>query len=284
MPIAYVNGSNIRYAQYCGENNSKQDDKVHHVLFIHGIGSSLIAWRDIPEALSNISTMKDEHFHTIAVDLIGFGGSDKPQTANYTIKGFSKFIVDFIREEEIGIKSNEKITLVGHSLGGYIATEVAIENKDLIEKLVLIDSSGMLTQPTPLLQQYHDVAMVPEPEFEKVKKVFEQMYANPLLLHPLVVDIFIRTIKEQGAKRAFKTAFDDSTTRLIELERLKQIKDIPCLLIWGRKDSLIPLDYSNGFKEVFSNAEFKIIEDAGHAPFVEKTALVYEKLGTFLTQ
>ena len=77
--------------------------------------------------------------------------------------------------------------------------------------------------------------MESEPEFEKVKKVFEQMYANPLLLHPLVVGIFIRTIKEQGAKRAFKTAFDDSTTRWIQKERLNEIAEIPCLMIWGRK-------------------------------------------------
>jgi len=268
MPNAYVNGSNIKYEQY-GEKKSE------HVLFIHGLGSSSLAWRDIPQALS-------EHFHIITVDLIGFGESDKPQTANYTMKGFSKFIIDF--REAIGIKSDEKITLVGHSLGGYIATEVAIENKALLEKLVLIDSSGMLSQPTPLLQQYHDVAMEPEPEFEKVKKVFEQMYANPLLLHPLVVHIFIKTIKEEGAKRAFKTAFDDSTTRRIEPERLKEIADIPCLIIWGKHDSVIPTNYSNEFKTVFNRVVSETIKDAGHAPFVEKTALVYEKLRTFLTQ
>jgi pimeloyl-ACP methyl ester carboxylesterase len=92
-----------------------------HVLFIHGLGSSSIAWRDIPQALS-------EHFHTITVDLIGFGGSVKPDTADYTIKGFSRFIVDFLRER-IGIKENEKISIVCHSLGGYIAAEVSIEKK-----------------------------------------------------------------------------------------------------------------------------------------------------------
>ena len=126
-------------------------DKNKHVLFIHGLGSSSIVWRDIPQALS-------EHFHTITVDLIGFGGSDKPNTADYTIKGFSKFIVDFLRER-IGIKENEKISIVGHSLGGYIAAQFAIENKKTIEKLVLIDSSGLLEKPTPLLEQYLSAAM-----------------------------------------------------------------------------------------------------------------------------
>jgi pimeloyl-ACP methyl ester carboxylesterase len=107
-------------------------DKNKHVLFIHGLGSSSIAWRDIPQALS-------EHFHTITVDLIGFGGSDKPNTADYTIKGFSKFIVDFLRER-IRIKENEKISIVGHSLGGYIAAEVAIENQQIIQSKDLANS------------------------------------------------------------------------------------------------------------------------------------------------
>ena len=128
---------------------------VHHRLF-----------GDIPQALS-------EHFHTIAVDLIGFGGSDKPNTADYTIKGFSKFIVDFLRDR-IGIKENEKVSIVGHSLGGYIAAEVSIENKNLIEKLVLIDSSGMLKEPTPLLKDYRVAAMQEDPvsRYEKVKRVY----------------------------------------------------------------------------------------------------------------
>ena len=105
----------------------------------------LLAWRDIPDALS-------KYFHTITVDLIGFGLSNKPDTADYTIKGFRKFIVDFLRER-IGLEEREhkKISIVGHSLGGYIAAEVAIGNKEMIEKLVLIDSSGMLEGPTPLL-------------------------------------------------------------------------------------------------------------------------------------
>jgi len=67
--------------------------------------------------------------------LIGFGLSNKPETADYTIKGFRKFIVDFLKER-IGLEEREhkKISIVGHSLGGYIAAEVAIGNKEMIEK------------------------------------------------------------------------------------------------------------------------------------------------------
>jgi pimeloyl-ACP methyl ester carboxylesterase len=66
------------------------------------------------------------YFHTINVDLIGFGESDKPVEGDYTIKGFSKFIANFLKED-IKIGENEKISIVGHSLGGYIAAQFVIE-------------------------------------------------------------------------------------------------------------------------------------------------------------
>jgi pimeloyl-ACP methyl ester carboxylesterase len=271
---ANVNGHNILY------NESKNKDK-RHVLFIHGLGASSFSWRDIPDALS-------AQFHTIALDLIGFGGSDKPKDADYTISGFSKFIIDFLNT--IGLE-NEKITaIVGHSLGGYIALQVAIENKDLIQKLVLIDSSGKLNGPTPLLNQYRDAAMGYSIEryaplkYQNLKDVFEKMYHLPSLLHPLVLASFMDTIEEPFAKDAFKSAFDDSTGNRLQREDLEKIKDIPCLILWGDSDNLIPLDkYSLEFLDGFSNVKLEIVPDSGHAPFVEKTALVYERIRAFIS-
>ena len=80
---------------------------------------------------------------------------------DYTIDYFSKFIKNFLRQ--IGIKAHDKITIIGHSLGGYIAIDYAIENKGQLEKLILIDSSGMLKQPTPLLEQYLAAALENDP-------------------------------------------------------------------------------------------------------------------------
>ena len=101
MPLPTVKGIGTFYREY-------GDIKKEHVLFIHGLGSSSHRWVDIPEALS-------KYFHTITVDLIGSGLSEKPQNADYTIKGLSKFIVDFLIER-IGImdKEHKKISIVGH--------------------------------------------------------------------------------------------------------------------------------------------------------------------------
>ena len=99
-----VKGVCTLYSEY-GDNNDKR------TLFTHGLGASSVAWRDIPEALS-------KYAHTIALDLVGFGGSSKPENANhYTIKGFSKFIMDFLDKIGIREKAHNKISIVGHSLG-----------------------------------------------------------------------------------------------------------------------------------------------------------------------
>ena len=273
MSLPTVKGVGTFYKEY-GDRNDR------HVLFIHGLGASLLAWRDIPDALS-------KYLHTIAVDLIGFGASEKPESADYTIKGLSKFIVDFLVERiEIGKQKHKKISIVGHSLGGYIAAQVAIENKDLVEKIVLIDSSGLLDGPTPLLRDYRVAATEINPitRYEKVKRVLEDLYVGPSRLLPVMVDLFDYVIDKPGAKHAFVVAFDNSTSTQIGKEGFRQINDIPCLVIWGEKDNLIPIEYYYKFKQQLPKANYATIADAGHAPFAEKTALVYDKLRTFLMQ
>ncbi len=108
----------IRYLE--SENGNEGNQR--HILFIHGLGSSAERWLDIPEALSL-------YFHTVAVDLPGFGGSDKPSDMEYTIEAFSNIITEFMGKigigEQDGRSDDARTTLVGHSLGGYIASNIA---------------------------------------------------------------------------------------------------------------------------------------------------------------
>jgi pimeloyl-ACP methyl ester carboxylesterase len=247
-----------------------------HVLFIHGLGSSSLTWRDIPAALS-------EYFQPIVIDLIGFGQSAKPENEEYyTIKGFSKSVADLLKK--IGIEKNKKISIIGHSLGGYIALQIAIENKEMIEKLVLFDSSGLLEGPTPLLEEYRDAAMetVEELRIEKLEKAIGKMYFKSSYMPPVVVETFNGIIKQEGARYAFEKAFHNSTTTKIDAQGFTQIQDIPCLIIWGAEDKVIPIRYFEKFKDKLPEAMYEKIENVGHAPFVERTALVYEKIRTFL--
>lgn len=273
-----LNDFEIRYLKSEKCNSSKKKN----ILFIHGLGSSSDRWLDIPDALSR-------YFHPIvAVDLIGFGGSDKPVTVDYTIEYFSKFIRDFVDCKQIWRNDKDsddddgrKTIIVGHSLGGYIAAKVAIEDQDLIEKLVLIDSSGMLREPTPLLEQYLNVAL--NPSFENVKYVFEQMLGNPALLHPMIVEAFIKRINLPGAKYAFKSAFENSTKKYFESSELQRIENIPALIICGAADKLIPVAHSKRFNKILKRSQLQIVENTGHAPFAEKPSMVFDIMRIFLT-
>lgn len=273
-----VNDFEIRYLKSEKRNTSKKKN----VLFIHGLGSSSDRWLDIPDALSRY------YYPIVAVDLIGFGGSDKPVTIDYTIEYFSKFIRDFIdckqiwrNDDDSNDDDSRKTIIVGHSLGGYIAAKVAIEDQDLIEKLVLIDSSGMLKKPTPLLEQYLNAAL--NPSFENVKNVFELMLGNPALLNLGIVDAFIKRINLVGAKYAFKSAFENSTKKYIELSELQRIENIQALIICGAADKLIPVSHSKQFNKVLKRSRLEIVENTGHAPFSEKPSIIFDIMRIFLT-
>lgn len=186
-----MNGYNILYSESKNVN-------LKHVLFIHG-------YRSIISRLARYSWCVVRTFSYNICRFVGFGGSDKPETADYTIKGFSKFILDFL--QAIGI-INEKICTVGHSLGGYIALQFAIENKSLVEKLVLVDPSGKLSGPTPSLSSYLDVTNEPVPalKYDNLKRVFQDMYALYSSFLLMVVGIFLDTIEKPCALMRFKTS------------------------------------------------------------------------------
>jgi 2-hydroxy-6-oxonona-2,4-dienedioate hydrolase len=267
----------IRYL----ESGNDDVHKRQHLLFIHGLGSSADRWLDIPDALSL-------YFHTLAIDLPGFGVSDKPSDMNYTIEAFSDIVRQFIdkiriTEEDRGKNKARTITLVGHSLVGYIASRIAAaDNSNFLDKLVLVDSSGNLEKPTPLLQQYLDAAM--NSSKEKVRKVFEQMVANPLLISDVLVQGFIDRINKPNSKYAFESSLRNSANTQIGIKNLNKIgeKGIPTLIIWGMHDRVIPTQHSQIFREAIKDSTVIIIPQTGHAPFTEKPALVCEYLHKFL--
>jgi 2-hydroxy-6-oxonona-2,4-dienedioate hydrolase len=267
----------IRYL----ESDKNEVERRQYLLFIHGLGSSADRWLDIPDALSL-------YFHTLAIDLPGFGGSDKPLDMNYTIEAFSDLVRQFIdkiriTEEDQGNNKPRTITLVGHSLGGYIASRIAAaDNSNSLDKLVLVDSSGNLEKPTPLLDQYLDAAM--NPTKEKVRKVFEQMVANPLLISDVFVQGFIDRINNPNSKFAFESSLRNSANTQIGIKNLNKIgeKGILTLIIWGMHDKVIPTQHSQIFREAIKGSTAIIIPQTGHAPFTEKPALVCEYLHKFL--
>jgi pimeloyl-ACP methyl ester carboxylesterase len=243
-----LDGLRTRYLEAGKENQ-------HALVFIHGLGSSADRWLDIPLALSL-------YYHTISIDLPGFGMSDKPESFSYGIEEYSRH--------------------VGHSLGGYIAAEIAIRNPSIADQLVLFDSSGMLQGPTELLQKYLACAM--NPTRESVRQVFEQLVAHPSRIPDILVDGFIYRMSQPGAKHAFRQAYEKSVNTRIGEKRLEGLSAIRTLIIWGSQDKLIPPSYQSLFNNPIRGSVAIQIDDAGHAPFAEKPALACEIMHQFLAE
>lgn len=262
-----LDGLKIKYNQYGTKQNKP-------ILFVHGLGSSSLIWQDLPEAFA-------ENFYTITIDLPGFGESDKPNT-EYTMKFFCSIIKNLLYQ--LGIRKDNKINMIGHSLGGYIITEFALHNLDIVNSLILIDSSGFLTGPTPLLKEYLEAVIDKDKitRYLKIKQVFKKMLARPYLLVPVFIDIFISNLEKPGFLNAFESAFRNSTEISLDIAKLNQINEIPCLIIWGEKDNLIPISYMDKFIKHIPNAKSCIIKEVGHSPFVEKPVVTYQKMYSFL--
>ena len=120
------------------------------------------------------------------------------------------------------------------------------------------------------------------PTKENVRKVFEKMVADPSRIPYHLVDGFIRRINMPNAKHAFESTLANSATTQIGLNRLRQINNIPTLILWGVHDKVIPLEHSKFFKDAITDSRLEVIDDAGHAPFAEKPNQVCELLRNFL--
>ncbi len=255
-----VNNLKIHYLEDGKENNNL-------VLLIHGLGSSAERWLIIQKEIS-------KKHHTIAIDLPGFGQSDKPQSFGYTISNFKDIVTEFMKK----IKPySGKTCLVGHSLGGYIALDVAAEPRT-IDKLVLIDSSGMLSKPTLLLREYLEAAI--KPARKKVREVFGKMVADPNRVPDYLVEGFISRVATPDTKISFQKTLDNSANKPIDISKLNRITT-PTLILWGKEDKVIPLEHAYLFHEQLPESRLEIIQDAGHAPFAEKPAQVIKLIDSF---
>ncbi|MDQ4074074.1 MAG: alpha/beta hydrolase [Thermoproteota archaeon] len=271
MKKFYSNSKDIKMKYFEFGMTSLYGKRNSSILFIHGLGSSSERWLDIPFALSR-------YYHTISVDLIGFGESDTPLDMEYSISDFTMYLLDFIGHVLPGCNN---LILVGHSLGGYIACDLATKVDDQMKKIILIDSSGLLEKPTPLLSEYLLAAKYPT--YSNVKDVFQKMTTLPFLVSDYFVHSFIEKMNKENAKYVFESTFRNSTTTQVSKFAFDILNQKQTKIIWGDNDHVIPIQYCRQFEELLPNASIEIMHGCGHAPFVERPATVCEIIHSFVS-
>jgi 2-hydroxy-6-oxonona-2,4-dienedioate hydrolase len=234
--------------------------RVHYVeegtgaplILIHGLADDVTIWDSVIPALS-------ARFHVIALDQIGFGRSDKP-LLNYRVSTFVDFLGGFLAELKI-----DRASLVGNSLGGWVAAAFVLAHPERIERLVLCDAAGYAALAKTMDRRALSALRLASRE--------DIRYLGALTFHDKRFYQDTDAIFKQRVTAGDSYTvgqFLDSMVRGDDIldNRLRMINR-PTLVIWGRDDKLIPLSFGKRFHHEIANSRLRIIDNCGHIPQVE---------------
>lgn len=238
------------------------------VILLHGLGGSWQAWQ------LNIAPLA-EKFHVVVPDQIGFGKSDKP-LANYRIRTYVDFLDQFCRQLKI-----ERASLVGNSMGGWVAAMFAASFPDRVDKLVLVDAGGYAPPKGFDTRAYFGLNPTTR---EGMKMLLARVFYSKLLQSDAMVEQSIAARLAAGDGYTINS-ITESIIRGEDLldDIVKTIKR-PTLIIWGRQDGLVPLADGERFNREIAGSKLVVIEQCGHVPNFEKAAEFNAATLKFLTE
>ncbi|WP_042351351.1 alpha/beta fold hydrolase [Bacillus massiliigorillae] len=233
------------------------------VVFLHNIEG--LKWNQFLDELSN-------HYQVYAPHLPGTGAS----TGLETIRDLWDLILCYYDLfDELGLESAH---VIGHSLGGMIAAELAATDQSRVKQLVAIAPTGLFMEEHPIPDMF---AMLPEELIRLVVLNQDSPAAQMMRYVPEDIDerteLMIQRISNQVAAAKFLWPIPDKGLK----SRIHRIK-AQTLLIWGKQDGLIPVVYGEEFRSRIANSELKVIENASHLVDVEQTEEVITFIRDFL--
>lgn len=254
-----VFGANIVYTE-------AGDPAKPTVILLHGLGGSTANWA------TNIAPLSAQ-FHVIALDQVGFGKSDKPNL-KYRVITFVDFLDKFMTEIKV-----EKASLVGNSMGGWVAAWMAIKYPNRVEKIVLANSAGIVPASFVPDQMYQ----LNNSTRDEIRANMKLIFANPLLqTNEGLVDQFM-TARVTANDGGTINSIIDSIKRREDLlnDRLGDVKK-PTLVIWGKQDGLLPLADAHTFNKGIAGSELLLFDGCGHVPQFEKAVEFNKAVMEFL--
>jgi pimeloyl-ACP methyl ester carboxylesterase len=252
------------------------------LVLLHGGGESASSWRWIMPALAKC-------YLVLAPDLPGSGDSDLVGS-DYEPGFYARFAGDFVEAMEI-----DKVVVIGHSLGGLAAIQMALEDQGKrVIALVLIDSAGLGRELHPTLrfmtlpglgEWFTLCASLPLGHFQRLCWRAFGCFADPRSV-PVgwYVDQFWMGLRPGllwDQLSVFRALVDDDGQKDIVLDRLSDL-DVPFLLVWGDSDEIIPIAHGRRAIGQIRNGQLTVIPGCGHMPQVERPELLLEAALPFL--
>jgi pimeloyl-ACP methyl ester carboxylesterase len=253
------------------------------LLLVHGMGGGYENWREVIEPLARRYTV-------IAPDLPGHGAS-APGNGDYSIGALAVGLRDLLLA-----LGHERATLVGHSLGGGIAMQLAYQFPELAERLVLVSSGGLGPQVSLVLR----AAALPGSELWIIATARTASWAGAavgrglakvgLCPTPDVAEVArgYASLADPGRRAAFlatlRSVVNVSGQRIDASDRLYLAAGIPVLIIWGARDPIIPVSHGERAHAAIAGSRLEIFHGAGHLPQLEVPARFVAALERFLEQ
>lgn len=232
------------------------------LLYIHGAGGSS-GWAPYHEELARNHTV-------YAPSLPGFNGTARPGWVS-TITDVAHFTQDLVRT--LGL---ERYILMGSSMGGWVAAEMAAMGDSNIRGLVLIDAAGikpqnseiseifMVGSETRLQQRFYDTSQVEN---------YEQ-YARELTPEEANQD---HANREMASRLCWRPYLHNPS-----LPHYLGKVSTPALVVWGRQDAIIPVECGELYQQALGNATLRVIDHCGHSPQIEKPEEFHGAVAEFL--
>ena len=236
------------------------------IVLIHGITGSSETWADVMEPLA-------EKYTVVAPDLLGHGASAKPR-GDYSLGAYASGIRDLL-----GALGHDRATVVGHSLGGGVAMQMAYQFPERCERLVLVSSGGLGREVNLMLR----AAVLPGSEL-----VLPLLASSRVLNASTAVGSFFTrlgmragpdleemwrgfsSLNDVGARAAFihtlRGIVDPGGQRVNATDRLYLAKRMPTMLLWGERDPIIPVEHGRAAHELIPGSRFETFPGAGHFP------------------
>jgi len=258
----------------------QEEGKGPPLLLIHGFGASTYTWRYVAPELA--------HTHrVIAVDLKGFGQSDKPFDGRYSVFDQAELLAQLIVDKDL-----RNLTLVGHSFGGGIALLLALEANQRLEgritRLVLLDSIAY-PQNIPVFFRLLDMPLVSQlgvrmvPPSVQTRVALKIAYLDDSKIDPDEVEIYAAPLKTAAGKHAIiHSARQIMPKDLAEIAQRYNTIELPTLILWCDHDRIVPLEVGLKLRRTLPNSTLRLVEDCGHMPQEEQPASTLKLLKGFI--
>ena len=252
-------------------NFVKQGDADNPLVILHGLFGSARNWQGVAKQLA-------QWYSVYALDLRNHGSSPHSDAMDYG--SMAADVLAFMEQQSL-----EKVTVLGHSMGGKVAMELALITPNKISQLVIVDIA-----PVTYTHNFNDVLAgfyhVPLEEIHSRKEADE--YLAEKIDVPSLRQFLLQNLLPNPSGgyqwRVNLSAIEANMPAIMAFPSManKRVFDKPSLFIRGEQSTYLASRYQNVIKEMFSNAEFETIKNAGHWPHIESPVDFMAVLNKFL--